>query len=803
MNRSRLLISIFLLCGVATLTACAKKQTGPEISVYSDIYRIGDQWYCPLCNQPVKNGDRSNIDPALYLSEWHDVFLDSAYFDQKINHISDAELLASLRLPGTLSAEADSLARNGRAAKAIALVKTYYAGRPDNQRLYHYDTAAKIPFIRIDEFVADVQRDPERRRAILEAARAVAHPDSGYTIGGIRFGRQVDFNYEWKDVSQFGVHYLRFLVDILNAYLITRDDFYADAFEDLFNQWYDQKDRVEHHMRPGEFKRRDVIWYELGLGARLPRLIDSYRVHRRRLSEETHRRMLKTVLGSARWLYECLSRTPFHPYNWQTQTAMTLAYTALVFPEFAEAPKWLEASRKNMVLHFQRDILDDGGYIERTGSYTNYVFGMFYRYMLLFKYFAKDSSLLETYLPRLEKLMEFTALTLTPIGVSSPFNDSRRGTDLADLLVEMGVFFRRADFLGVVDHRLSPEKRTSLPVAPRKPEVTSVNFPYSQFAVMRDGWQPESYFMIINYGPFQNHGHYDILDFEIFANGVPIAVDAGIGLKGYQDPVHVSWYKHSRSHNMLTIDDAVVNKRGIAGEDVVWAPQSWTDYFAASHRGYQEFHDTVSRRHFAFVKGEYWVVFDQVLTPRRNKTLDWNLHTPLHMRQVDNGFLSEEVPGALVTLPSDGTTAYQKKKKSGPADLRGIPGEAPNREIDWLIFRKKSEAKPERDRFQVLIYPLKQQPAGGTSQVEFQRVELEEPGAVGLRVATAGFEDLIIFSDGQPHRFTVDLSGDFTFGWFRIRDGRPYRLSLAGASQIRWGEMSRRFDEKRDFETEL
>ena len=61
---------------------------------------------------------------------------------------------------------------------------------------------------------------------------------------------------------------------------------------------------------------------------------------------------------------------------------------------------------------------------------------------------------------------------------------------------------------------------------------------------MRDSWDPKSYFMIINYGEFQNHCHYDQLDFEIYANGIPIAVDAAIGKLGYLDSLHVSWYKH-------------------------------------------------------------------------------------------------------------------------------------------------------------------------------------------------------------------------------------------------------------------
>ena len=781
-----------LLLALVGFTSCQKKQTGPIMTRYSDIYQVDDQWFCPLCNQPVKNGDRSHIDPALYLSEWHDVYLDPQYFETKINHISDQELLNSLAFNPRLENEINRQKQQKRKDEIFQEIKKYFADRPDNGRLYHYDQAEKIPFITINEFLEKIKSDKKRKETILEAGQNIADPDSGYKIANVNFGNKIDFNFDWQHRSDFGVHYCRFFVDLLNAYTVTQSNFYRDSFEDIFNQWYDQKDDVKHKMKSGESKHRDVIWYELGLGSRIPRMIDSYRVHKSKLSPETHKRMLKTVLGSARWLYQCLTRTPFHPYNWQTQTAMTLAYIAFTFPEFTEAPQCLEASRKNMELHIKNDILDDGGYIERTGSYTSYVFGMVYRYMLMFKYFAEDDSLLEAYLPRLEKLSEFTALTMTPLGVNCPFNDCIRGTGLADLLIEMGEFFNRGDFLGAVQSRIPAETLVKLKTRPTVPEVTSVNFVDSKFAVMRDGWQPESYFMMINYGPFQNHGHYDILDFEIFANGVPIAVDAGIGLWGYSDPIHVSWYKQSFAHNMLVVDESIVNKRNIEGENVIWAPQNMTDYFAATHHGYKEFHNTSCRRHFAFVKGQYWLIVDEVFTPHKNKNLDWYFHTPLHMKETPFGFVSKQFPGAAVIFPANDVENITKIKRSGHADLRGINEEEPNREIDWVILRKSSKAIHALDVFSVLIYPITEDKPhlanfdAPSPALSFEQITLDQTAAYGFKIIADGFEDVLIFSDGQQHSFSDDLQGDFIFGWFRKKDSKPVQFSAANVSNLNW-----------------
>ncbi|MBN1542233.1 alginate lyase family protein [candidate division KSB1 bacterium] len=768
------------------LIGCGEPQKEPVITLYSDIYRIGDQWFCPLCNEPVENGDRSAIDPALYLSEWHDFYLDADYFDNKINRISDAELVASLRLPEAASTMIGNLAPE----EAAPWLKRHFVRRSDNRRLYHYDERQTIPFVSIEEFLQEIERDSARRTDIMTSARTVADPDRGYRIGGRQFGTEVDFNADWETWSEFGIHYLRFFTDLLNGYLVTDDAFYGQAFEDLFNQWYEQWDQAEQKAKGKAVKRRNIIWYELGIGNRLPRLIDSYRVHRSRLSPETHARMLKTFLGSGRWLYECLRQTPFHPYNWQTQTAMTLGYLAIMFPEFSESDAWLQASRRNMALHFEIDVYPDGGYVERTGSYTHYVFGMFYRYMRLFHLFHNDTYFFRLGMPRLEQLMEFTALNLAPTGVNCPFNDSRRGTDLAELLADMGVFFNRPDFIGAAAPALDSARLAALPLQPKEPEKRSILFPDSKFAVMREGWNRDAYFLLINFGPFANHGHYDILDFEAFANGVPIALDAGIGLDGYADPIHVSWYKRSPAHNMVTIDGVSCAKRGISGEDVIWHAGEDLDYFAASHTGYRPYQSALCRRHFVFVQGEYWLILDQVMTAIKRKTLDWNLHSPLHMEKTANGFISRERPGAAVLLPEADSRAVKNLLKSGAADLRAIEAVG-NREIDWLIFRRSSQADPQQDRFAVLIYPLGMSAINAESIPNFEQVPHEDPAIFIYQIASEEVTDLLIFADGAFHQFVAGITGDFRFGWFRVSkdQDRPLALTVIDASQLNWSDI--------------
>ncbi len=788
------LILIFIVSG------CAKQEPGPFISRHSDNYKVGDQWYCPICNKPVKNGDRSGIDPNLCLSEWHDTFLDADFFEQKMNNISDKELFKSLQK----SKENPKGIDLEKAENKTTALLDYFNKRKDNHILYMYDKYAVMELKTIEEFLKEVKKDPQRKQKIIDNALTFAHPDSGYRLYGHNFGWKINYQSEWKNISDYSVNGLGFLQKLCLAWLVTKDDFYRKSFEDMFNQWYDQKDNIKHVMKEDEIKVYGTIWYELATDGRIYRLIDAFRAFGDQLAPDTRIRLLKIILGQARWLYECLYQNPFHAYNWQTHTAVSLPYAALNFCEFNESEKWLDVSKKNMVQHFEHDFNKDGGYIERSSGYTNYAFGMFYRFMLIFKYWANDDYYLKTYLPKLERVFEFTSLTLSPTGVNCPFNDDGRNLNLAKLVIEMGDFLKRGDFIGPVEHLLTDEQKAKLSVKPIKPKVKSLLLPDSKYAVMRTEWDPKAYFMMINYGEFKNHGHYDILDFEIYANGIPIAVDAGLGLIGYIDPLHVPWYKVSRSHNMVTVNDANCYKRDIAGEDVIWSSQNLLDYFAATHRGYEKHQQTINRRHFVFVKNEYWLIFDQIDTPKKKSKLDWNFHTPLHMDALDNGYISKETNGAAVLFPASENLVTLKMKKTGRADLRGIDGEEPNRDIDWLIFRKMSMASSADDHFGVVVYPVTPEMQLSKNNIEqeitFDKILLEQPGIYAYKLCHNNTADIMIFSDGEEHQFTEDIKGDFKFGWFRKIGENPTSAFIVQGQNFEWQDKIESKPERSDFE---
>jgi hypothetical protein len=793
-------ILLSISCMTPIVRPAEQDRSGPPIALQSNVYQIGNKWYCPMCRHEVANGDRTGWNLKLAISEWHDVLIDKDYFHDKIRYISDEELINSLDIKAIEPALRKALKARDHDRISVILYD-YFVNRKDNNRLSLLHSQNKGFFGTVDEFVQEVLADSIRHNAILRSTDDLYTPEKGFTLHGVNWGKRIDFNHSYPDISKWGVHYLSFLDQLIQRYLLKRNPAVARVFEDVFNQWYDQLDSLKQDQAINHTKSYDIVWYELGLSNRTGKLIDAQRAFVRHISPETNKRLLKNIMGSARWLNECLTKTPFHPYNWQTHTALTLSYAAVAFPELKESRMWLDNGRKKMVLHLENDILDDGGYVERTNSYAYYMFTVYYRYMLMLEYFNNDLSLRNKYLSRLERFIEFFVLTNAPTGVNSPFNDASRGKGLVQVFREMGEFFRRGDFIGAVRHEFSPEELTSMTVTVTEPGTKSIDFPNSRFAVMRDSWDPKSFFMMVNYGEFQNHSHYDQLAFEMYANGIPIALDPGLGKLGYLDSLHVTWYKHPLSHNMLTINQAVPEKLDMPGYDKVWSHQQHTEVFAATHDGYLRYQKAKHRRHIVFSKTRYWLIIDEVNTTGNNQDMDFNFHTPCSMMEIDDGYISMQDNGFLIKQDHLDAPLITKIKSRGGADLGGLPKEPSHRDIDWLVFRKALTGDRRSDRMATLIYPFASKEGMVPADVAVERLPLNDDAAIGYSVKAGNREDIIIVSDGKYRKFSDVVEGDFTYCRISSTAGGVDYAGFSSVSKFTIdGVTNDSFETRRDYE---
>jgi hypothetical protein len=661
---------------------------------------------------------------------------DPAYLDAQIKHISDAGFFAALDIDRQgLEAVREAVALNDF-DEATREWGEYWAQR---QAISYVNKGTPL------QTEEDARRHQDGDDVYTTAAdRIVAHEIQGPGGITIQHGPVVDFNANYGANSKYDFHYWVWSSPLLRAYLTTEDSTYLDTFETLFNQWYEQRDSIE-----GAIPDLDVVWNELGLGAFRNRIfLEFYRLARRRVSNRTHARLLKTFLGSGRWLYE-LQMQGYRSGNWQIMGAYALAEIGLNFPELREASSWVATGVRRMLEHLDRDFYPDGGHSERCpSSYSIIAYRDPRNLAHLLERFGVRGDNAAALVAGLERNLEHWMYLLSPLGTLPAVNDGGRGTFDAGIFLDGGRTFDRPDFSWIGANLLDGDDTG--PMAP--PVQTSVDLRPSGFAVMREDWSKESPYLVINYGPDGGgHSHADVLSFELFAYGKALAVDAGIGLD-YDDPLYRPWYLRSRAHNMLLVDDADIKRWKAKGENPVWSSQERLDYFAAEHKGYEQTKGVWHRRHFVFSKegdsesdaGPYFLIYDHFDSGDKERLVSFMLHSPTVLEPTWSGAVSSKGPGLMV-YSSD---AVEFRKGEGTADLRGV-SEQGWASIPWISLDTHTPGG-EGD-LAVLLYPFRLAPPDGVSI--YRGGDGAAPGTVYLIVTHGGNVDHIVISDGQMRVF--------------------------------------------------
>ena len=250
--------------------------------------------------------------------------------------------------------------------------------------------------------------------------------------------------------------------------------------------------------------------------------------------------------------------------------------------------------------------------------------------------------------PLLESSLNFYLRILPPDGILPGINDGSRAVMPIALMQDGVKLFNRQDMLWIQHALLGANLRDN---SGTPPDGTSVCFPDSGFTVMRSDWTKDARYLLINHGPTGGgHSHNDSLDFELQACFRPSLrrSDSGIGYT-YDDPNQNTWYRRTRAHNMIMIDDDDIDRAEAQGKDVAWTTLPTLDYFAATHFGYLQSKGVTHRRHFVFVRPNYWLIYDVIeaksATMPAQHRISWNLHTPTPMDSHQNGFASKTGPG--------------------------------------------------------------------------------------------------------------------------------------------------------------
>ena len=588
------------------------------------------------------------------------------------------------------------------------------------------------------DFRDEMLQSPDQRDTIIARADLILQ-NTIRTWGNsvITFGKDVDFNRDMGQSGKYGFHYWIWSRPLLMASVLTGDEKYLNKFDQLFNAWYGQRNSITRG-----FPSLDVVYYELGLGIRNRTFIEYYLLPCRQRSAGSQVRLLKTLLAAGRWLYQLEKWEGYRPGNWQVHGAYMLVQLSLVLPEFRESVQWRQIGLQRMMEHLSQDFFSDGCHSER--SPRNYTMSTYLNYRnlaYLLAAYETEQAIATRLRASLGRTLDWWKSMLAPTGEVPAINDSHRGL-FPERIMRDGKRFVAGDSGG-------------------RPGYTSRHLPESGFTVMRSDWSRDALYMTVNYGPFAGfHTHLDLLDFELYAYGTPLAVDAGIG-STYDDSLYLTWYKSSRAHNMVVVNDSNMEREGLRGENIRWGSTATVDYFAGDEEGYRRF-GVSHRRHIAFMKPSYWFVVDDLHCSRSADTLSWYFHSPTVLRPAGPGYQSTSRPGIRIVPVGVSCTSRLGKGMAASTSDR-VPGRT--EEINWVRFDQLSLAD-STSQFPILLFPF--------------RDASENPRAARLSaqhfvVHCATSEDNLYFADGGYADGTVQTDASFVL----IRKRSDNRLSYA------------------------
>jgi len=661
------------------------------------------------------------------------------FFEHSIRNISDADLFAAIDLTPSALKEVRRAVEAKDYPGAYRAWAEYWSTVADDRGRFYGEGD-----LLMNRAAAVQSLEPRRAQVIADADVVAAHKITGWGDVTIQHGPVVDFNADYGRSGKYGFNYWGWSRKLIDAYLLTSDPKYASAFEEMFNQWYEQRNRIH-----GEISYLDVVYYELGLGLRCRPFLEFYCCAKPK-AIATNEHILKAMLGAGRWLYEEEKRK-YRGGNWQIMGSFGLAWIGTMLSEFSDAEKWVRMGTERLVAHVEKDFFPDGCHSERVpSSYMLVAYRDPRNLAALLNDRTEYADLSKQIRPKLKRTLEWYFATLPPDGIIPAINDGSRGPMPEALISDARDLFHM------------PATRRS----------DSVFFPESGFTAMRSDGSADALYMLINHGPTGGgHSHADSLDFQLHAFGQALAIDSGIG-RTYDDANQAAWYVHTRAHNALVVDDADLNRKEAQGVDVAWTSLKTLDFFAATHNGYLESKGVSHRRSIAFVKPNYWFIFDTIDSKTGEHQLSWNLHCPTEMEQFQNGFASRRAPG-LIVLPASN---WKRGQSKGPASVRGIRGfEGKDfAEIDWIWFESSSGGAP----LGTLLFPYQRE----RPDVKLVTVK-QEASAAHFTLETADGVDHLLFNSADSDDFL--FRGDFA--WIRYQNGKPVSYTCAKTLTLKIG----------------
>ena len=547
-------------------------------------------------------------------------------------------------------------------------------------------------------------------------AAALRRPD-----GGIDWSEAPGGDKEWA----WFLNRHEFLRDLAETARATGNRAYDDALSAYLSDWilsnpFPGRLNFSAQWRALEAARRITdVWTDL--------FFDPYGP----LSPEARLLLLSSLPDHAADLRDFGS---FWGGNHRLTECSALAGIAVAWPEFRDAPLWLDDAAAGTRDEILSGSYPDGAYRELSSHYQRVVLESAERTLSLLASAGRRNPELET---RAQAMWDYFAGITQPDG-HGPLNNDGDSDWNTGLLADAAKTHGRADWLFVASHG----KEGTLPATP-----PSRFYPYAGHAVMRSGWDENAQWAYFDVGPAGSaHAHADRLTLDLSLGRSEILVDNGRFT--YEPGPWKEFFTGPAAHNVVLVD----GRGALPPPAAVDAPLPVTatisadfDFFSAGEtfpadalggRG-----GAVHVRSVFYLRGHFWLVADSVVSfgATQLETL-WHFHPDV---------MASARGDELTATALDGTALR----------IRRVFGPAP----EWTLARGETSpiqgwySADYNRRWPAWCASAKMKTSGPSCTVW-----LLSPGgeAADLRVQTEGDRLCVSFSSGgKSLRFQFDPTG--------------------------------------------
>nr|MBI1230743.1 heparinase [Cytophagales bacterium] len=441
---------------------------------------------------------------------------------------------------------------------------------------------------------------------------------------------------------------------LLNVYFETGNPKYAQYIDELLRDFiiasmpYPAAKGSESIWRGLEVSFRSKVWSQVFYG-----LINSDY-----LTPAAQLLMLSSLADHAHY-----NRNFHGGNNWLTMEISALATVAANFPEYKQSDAWLDYSVGAMVESMKDQVYPDGIQTELTSHYHNVSLANFE----LFKNICDRAgkTLPDFFTQTIEDMDRYIAHAVRPDGFRILNNDGDRGSD-RNLILKGAEIYNRPDWEYIATNGASGSKPKDGP---------SYFMPWAGQLISRSGFDAQAHWSFFDIGPWgSGHQHNDKLHLSVSAFGKDFLVDAGrFAYTGEVAEKFRPYARGSQGHNLMMIDGKGQANgpthalKPVDANHFLITPEF--DYASGRFDSFQGVDGNASHiRSLLYVRGEFWVVVDKVITdrPRTIEAL-WHWHPDNEVVKEGKTVKTKNAAGNLAILPI-GANAFEIQFIEGQED---------------------------------------------------------------------------------------------------------------------------------------